>query len=173
MENREYGLLGFHFMIPVQKKEAVKSLFANFTTTYITKNHSDEISVETYNDLVDNDRFEDAITAYIGTDDDCSFSITYYNVYLEVWFGFYPGTDIIGYQSLLNELNDIADYCIAGFEVQIGSAINEAGDEEELSPNFEPYCLLRNGELKWCGKGVSNELESLIEENLKVVGLIE
>ncbi|TRW22376.1 hypothetical protein FMM05_17885 [Flavobacterium zepuense] len=173
MENREYGLLGFHFMIPLQEKRAVKSLFSDFTIDYITKNYTEEISVETYDALVDEGNFEETITAYIGTDDDCSFSITYHNGYLEVWFGFYPGIDITGYQSLLRKLNELADYSVAGFEVQIGSAVNEEGDEEELSPNFHPYCLLRNGELKWCGKGVSDEMESLIEENLKTVGLIE
>jgi hypothetical protein len=172
MEMRDYGLLGFHFLIALNEKNTVKNLFADFTISYITKSHSEEISLDVYNELLATNNFGEVVTAYIGTEDDCSFSITYSSGYLEVWFGFYPGTNITGYKTLLGKLNNLADYCVAGFEVEIGSAIAEDG-AEELSPNFHPFCLLRSGKLKWCGQGVNNEMETLIHENLKGAGLID
>jgi len=172
MEMRDYGLLGFHFLIALPEKNTVNGLFADSKIGYITKSNSEEISIDDYNELLADNNFGEVVTAYIGTDDDCSFSITYSKTYIEVWFGFYPGTPINGYAGLLHQLNEVADYCVAGFEVEIGSAELE-DSEEQLSPNFHPFCLLRNGELKWCGKNVNPKMEELIHENLKAVGLIE
>jgi hypothetical protein len=172
MEIRDYGLLGFHFMVPVNEKDEANSLFAGFKLNYITKNHSEEISVDAYKELLAKGNFEETITAYFGTEDDFSFSLTYSTNYVEVWFGFYPGNVISGYTKLLGQLSALAEYTVAGFEVEIGAAASEEG-AESLSANFHPFCLLRNGELKWCGKGVSADMEALIEENLKAVELIK